>query len=30
MTPQEQELVEELSDRLAKLEIAPAIRLPSA
>jgi len=30
MTPQEQELVEELFDRLAKLENSPPIRLPSA
>jgi hypothetical protein len=29
MTPQEQELVEELFDRLAKLENSPATRLPS-
>jgi hypothetical protein len=30
MTPEEQELVEELFDRLAKLENGPATRLPSA
>ena len=30
MTPQEQELVNELFDRLAKLEKTPAIRMPKA
>ena len=30
MTPQERQLVDELFDRLAKLENAPRIRMPSA
>jgi hypothetical protein len=30
MTPQEQELVNELFDRLSKLQSNPAIRMPNA
>jgi hypothetical protein len=30
MTPQEHELVKELFDRLAQLEVIPATRVPSA